>query len=42
MNAGEMNAGETMFPPRAPFFKVLLNVSRAGEAGPLRQSEAGQ
>jgi hypothetical protein len=23
------NVGETMFPPRAPFFNVLLNVSRA-------------
>jgi hypothetical protein len=36
-----MNAGEAMFPPRTPFFKVLLNVRRAGEAGPLRKTEVG-
>jgi hypothetical protein len=34
-------AGETMFPARAPFLEVLLNVSRAGEAGPLRKAEVG-
>jgi hypothetical protein len=34
-------AGETMFLPRGPFFEVLPNVSRAGEAGPLKQAEVG-
>jgi hypothetical protein len=29
-----------MFPPRTPFFKVLLNINGAGKAGPSLRTQA--